>query len=107
MQREGVDYSETFSPIVKYDFLRVLLAIITEENLEVVQFDVRIAFLHRFLNKDVRMEIPMGLEVNKDREKVVCLLKKALYRLKQAPRYWNLKIASVLKRFNLRETNRE
>lgn len=105
MQREGEDYSETFSPVVRYDSLRVLLAIITEEDLEAAQFDVRTAFLHGLLDKDVRMEIPTGLEVNEGREKVVCLLKKALYGLKQAPRCWYLKIASVLKRFNLKESN--
>lgn len=105
MQREGVDYSETFSPVVRYDSLRVLLAIITEENLEAVQFDVRTAFLHGFLDEVVMMEIPTGLEVNESRDKVVCLLEKALYGLKQAPRCWNLKIAIVLKKFNLKETN--
>ena len=51
------------------------------------------------------MEIPTGLEINEGREKVVCVLKKALYGLKQTPRCWNLKITSVLNRFNLRKTN--
>lgn len=97
LQRQGVDYSETFSPVVRYDSIRVLLAIITEENLEVVQFDVRTAFLHGDLEEDILMEIPTGLRIDKkngSRESVVCKLKKSLYGLKQAPRCWNEKFAS-------------
>lgn len=33
-QREGVDYAETFSPVVRYDSLRVFLAMVTQRNLE-------------------------------------------------------------------------
>ncbi|XP_071575148.1 uncharacterized protein [Temnothorax nylanderi] len=105
-QREGVDYFETFSPVVRYDSLRVLLAVITQADLEVMQFDVRTAFLHGELDEDIRMELPTGLVVNEeagDRRKVVCLLKKSLYGLKQAPRCWNIKFTEFLKRFNLKE----
>lgn len=108
LQRHGVDYSETFSPVVRYDSIRVLLAIIIEENLDVVQFDVRTAFLHGILEEDVRMEIPTGLRIDKEerrQESVVCKLKKSLYGLKQAPRCWNVKVASFLKQFNLRESD--
>lgn len=75
MQRQVVDYSETFSPVVRYDSLRVLLVIITQEDLGAVQFDVRTAFLHGVLEEDIRMEVPTGLKVNAelgDRESVVC-----------------------------------
>ncbi|XP_076548115.1 uncharacterized protein LOC143306049 [Osmia lignaria lignaria] len=41
LQREGIDFGETFSPVVRYDSLRVLLATIVAKNLEVVQFDVQ------------------------------------------------------------------
>lgn len=75
-------YSETFSPVVRHDSLRILLAFITEQNLEAVQFDVRTDFLHGLLDEDVRMEISARLEVNEGRGKVVCLLRKALYGLK-------------------------
>lgn len=107
-QREGVDYSETFSPVVRYDSLRVLLAIITQADLETMQFDVRTAFLHGVLDEEIRMEMPTGLQVSeeaKHRGSVVCLLKKSLYGLKQAPRCWNLKFTNFLKSFNLKETN--
>ena len=45
-QREGIDYTETYSPVVTYDSLRVLLALVAQEDLELVQFDVKTAFLY-------------------------------------------------------------
>ncbi|KMQ88959.1 putative retrotransposon, partial [Lasius niger] len=107
-QREGVDYIETFSPVVRYDSLRVLLATITQDDLEAAQFDVGTAFLHRDLQENIRMEVPVGLDVSKemcDRENLVCKLNKSLYGLKQAPRCWNIKFSSFLRRFNFKETN--
>ena len=40
MQKKGIDFFETFSPVVRYDSLRVLLAIVASRNLEMAQFDV-------------------------------------------------------------------
>ena len=82
MQREGIDYSETFSPVVRYDSLRVLLAVITQLDLETVQFDGRTAFLHGILDEEIRMEVPVGLRDNEEakcRGDVVCLLRKSLW----------------------------
>lgn len=107
-QREGVDYVETFSSVVKYDSLHILLATITQDDLEAVQFDVRTAFLHGELQEDIRIEILAGLEIGSevdDRGSVVCNLNKSLYRLKQAPRCWNIKFCNFLKRFNFKETD--
>lgn len=61
-----MDYSETFSPVVRYDSFRVLLAIITQADLEVMQFDVRTTFLHGVLDEDIRMEPPTGLVVSEE-----------------------------------------
>ncbi|KMQ88473.1 gag-pol polyprotein [Lasius niger] len=74
-QRRGIDYGETFSPVVRYDSLRTLLAIITQDDLEALQFDVRTAFLHGELSENIWMEVPVGLNINKevgDRETLVC-----------------------------------
>lgn len=54
------------------------------------------------------MEIPESLSVNENisaDHSVACKLRKFLYRLKQAPRCWNYKFSSFLKKFNLKETN--
>ena len=63
-----MDFEETFSPVVRYDSLRVLLATVTQEDLEMVQFDVCTAFLYGNLQEEVHMKIPMGLKVEKKRE---------------------------------------
>lgn len=52
LQREGTDHYETFALVVRYDSLRMLLVIIAQEDLEILQFDVRTAFLHGELNED-------------------------------------------------------
>ena len=45
LQREGIDFKERFSPVVRYDSLRILLVTIAAKDLEVMQFDVQTAFL--------------------------------------------------------------
>lgn len=111
MQQQGIDYTETFAPVVRYDSLRVFLSIVAVEDLELIQFDVETAFLHGVLEEKIFMEIPEGLQVksvksvkeNSDMN-VVCLLNKSLYGLKQAPRCWNDKFCDFLKRYNFEET---
>lgn len=94
--------------MVRYDSLCVLLAVITQDDLEVVQFDVRTAFLYGELQEEIHMKVPEGLKVGKegsDSVSVVYKLNKSLYELKQALRCWNVKFSSFLKQFNLKETD--
>ena len=86
-QTKGVDYSEVFSPVARYQTIRSLLAIGNAQNLEIHQMDVCTAFLNGDLDFDVYMEQPTGYS-NCD-PNYVCKLKKALYGLKQAARCWN------------------
>lgn len=102
-QKEGLDYKETFSPVVRYDSLRILLAIVAEKNLELVQFDVKTAFLYGELTEELFMEIPEGLTIENAGEQV-CKLNKSIYGLKQASRCWNQKFSTFLKKFNLTES---
>jgi hypothetical protein len=59
------------------------------------QMDMKIAFLNGFIEEEVYIEQPQGFEVE-NRKSRVCKLKKALYRLKQAPRAWYGQIDSFL-----------
>jgi len=91
MQRDGVDYKETFAPVLKYQSLRVLLAIANEERMHVHQMDVKTAFLNGELEEEVYVEQPEGL-IKVGEERKVWKLRKALYGLKQAPRAWNKRL---------------
>lgn len=107
LQREGIDYTETFAPVIRYDSLRVFLAITTKEDVELKQFDVKTAFLYGQLREEVFMEIPEGLDTGRGMENSVCKLEKSLYGLKQAPRCWNQKFSSFLREFDFVECEAE
>lgn len=87
-QVEGVDYSETFAPVVKFTSIRIILAMVATFDLHLHQMDVVTAFLYGKLQEDVYMEQPEGFISDENQDKV-CHLSKALYGLKQAPREWN------------------
>lgn len=84
-QKAGVDYSETFSPVVKFEIVRIVMAITAVDDLEIVQFDIKTAFLNGDILELLYMEQPKGF-VDKDHPDYVCLLRKALYGLKHASR---------------------
>ncbi|KAD3338048.1 hypothetical protein E3N88_33569 [Mikania micrantha] len=86
-QREGIDYTEIFSPVVKHTSIRVILALTAVYDLELEQLDVKTAFLHGVLDEQIYMKQPLGF-VDKEQPNKVCLLKKSLYGLKQSPRQW-------------------
>jgi hypothetical protein len=84
MQREGVDYFETFAPVSKYTSVRVLLALAAAHGWDVQQLDVKTAFLQGDMQETVYVQQPPGYEDSTGR---VCLLRKALYGLEAgAPR---------------------
>ena len=59
-QKEGVDYNEVFSPVVKHSYIRILLALVAQLDLEIVQMDVKTAFLHGDLEEEIYMSQPEG-----------------------------------------------
>lgn len=97
-QRAGIDYDEVFSPVVRYESIRTLLAIAAEHDLEMAQFDVKTAFLNSELKEEIYMDVPKGV-ISKDKNHV-CRLLRSLYGLKQASREWNVKFDSFLRKFN-------
>lgn len=80
-QTEGVDYYETFSPVLKMTSLRLLLALATINNYYVHQMDVTTAFLHGELHEEIYITQPSGF-INPETASKVCLLHKSLYGLK-------------------------
>ena len=86
-QKEGVDYDEIFSPVVKHTSIRMLLALVAQFNIELEQLDVKTAFLHGDLEETIYMEQPEGFR-EAEKEDYVCKLKRSLHKLKQSPRQW-------------------
>ncbi|RVW20652.1 Retrovirus-related Pol polyprotein from transposon TNT 1-94 [Vitis vinifera] len=79
-QKEGIDYTEIFSPVVKMSTIRLVLGMVAAENLHLEQLDVKTAFLHGDLEEDLYMIQPEGFIVQ-GQENLVCKLRKSLYGL--------------------------
>ncbi|GKE72701.1 retrovirus-related pol polyprotein from transposon TNT 1-94 [Tanacetum coccineum] len=62
-QREGVDFSEVFSPVVKHSSIRVLLAMVALHDMELKQLDVKMEFLHGELEEKIYMRQPEGFDI--------------------------------------------
>jgi transposase InsO family protein len=95
LQKEGIDYEETFSPVVKFMSIRIIFALTVQHDLILHQMDVKTAFLNGDLDVELYMEQPEGYHRGEDT--TVCRLNKSLYGLKQASRAWNQKIDKALK----------
>jgi hypothetical protein len=104
LQREGIDYNETFSPVVRHSSLRTLLAISAQRNLVVHQMDVDTAFLYGELPLDelpVYIDVPYGYPIPDELkhtplDQLVCKAIKGIYGLKQSPRLWNANIHATM-----------
>jgi hypothetical protein len=84
-QQEGIDYSETFSPVVKHATVILVFSIAVSHNWKIHQLDIYNAFLNGVLAEEVYMRQPLGF-VDSALPSQVCRLHKSLYGLKQAPR---------------------
>ncbi|GJV48203.1 ribonuclease H-like domain-containing protein [Tanacetum coccineum] len=81
----GIDFDETFSPVVKPTTIRTTLSLVVSRKWPIYQLDVKNAFLNGDLSKTVYMHQPLGFD-DSHYPQHVCLLQRSLYGLKQAPR---------------------
>ncbi|GJW38939.1 retrovirus-related pol polyprotein from transposon TNT 1-94 [Tanacetum coccineum] len=86
-QEEGIDFEESFALVARLEAIRIILAFAAHMNMVVYQMDVKTAFLNGNLREEVYVSQPDGF-VDPDNPNHIYKLKKALYRLKQAPRVW-------------------
>ena len=104
-QVEGIDYNNTYAPVVKLTSFHLLLALAAGNGWLVHHMDIVSAFLDPAVDEEIYMDPPEGVEWLEKSWKtdnpIVCKLKKSLYGLKQAPRLWYHHIDTFLKTLGL------
>lgn len=105
-QKFGVDYTETYSPVVSYSTLRFLFGLAVELNLQIQHYDVETAFLYGDLKEKIYMAQPEGF-IKKGDENKVCLLKKSIYGLKQSSRNFHFKTKEIFLKLGFRQNQYE
>ena len=106
-QEYGVDYEDVFSPVARFESVRVILALAAQYSWELQALDVKTAFLYGNLEEEIYMEQPEGFVKKGKDERKVFRLRKALYGLKQAALAWNIELHKSLERlgFNRVKSN--
>jgi hypothetical protein len=104
-QEKGVDYHETFAPVVRVISTRRLLALAACNDWEVEHLDVVTAFLEADIEEEIYMRQPEGFRhTDNNGEERVCMLKKSLYGLKQAPRNLNKTVKAWLEEYGFTQS---
>lgn len=99
-QKEGIDYDQSFAPVVKLESFRYLIAMASIRKFQIRQYDVTTAYLYGTLEIPVYLEQPKGF-VDAGRPDYVCQLQRSLYGLPQSDRSWNEKFDKTLKKIGL------
>ena len=93
LQRPGMDFFETYAPVVDFTAVRVALSIASYRSMIVHHVDVKSAFLYGDLSEDIYMRLPEGYNPNDGQ---VCKLRHSLYGLRQAPKQWYSKLSGIM-----------
>jgi hypothetical protein len=105
-QKYGLDYDETFCPVIRFESVRTVIAIAAQNSLQLHQMDFTSAFLNGDLKDEIYMKQPDGF-VESGKEQLVCKLKRSLYGLKQSPRCWNSSLDNQLRLMKFRQSHND
>ncbi|GJW30782.1 retrovirus-related pol polyprotein from transposon TNT 1-94 [Tanacetum coccineum] len=95
VQKEGINFEESFAPVARIEAIRIFIANVAHKNMTIYQMDVKTAFLNGELKEEIYVSQPVGF-VDQDNPLHVNKLKKTLYGLKQAPRAWYDMLSSFI-----------
>ena len=100
-QRPGIDYDETYSPVMDAITFRYLISLTVSKKLEMRLMDVVTAYLYGSLDSDIYMKIPEGFKMpealsTKPKEMYLIKLQRSLYGLKQSGRMWYNRLSDYL-----------
>ena len=98
---EGADYGETYALVAKLVSFQLLLAMAARYSWLIHHMDMVTAFLNPWVEDDIYMEVPEGIECPEPswsaENRLICKLKKYLYGLKQALRLWYIHIVTFFR----------
>ena len=100
-QRPGIDYEETYSPVMDAITFRFLICLAVSEELDMRLMDVITAYLYGSIDNDIHMKIPEGFKLpeavsTKPRSMLSIKLQRSLYGLKQSGRMWYNRFSEYL-----------
>jgi hypothetical protein len=107
-QKEGIDFFETWSPVVQWTTVRIMMILSVILNLETHQADITAAFVHATLppEEEVYIHQPRGFiqPGTSTKSHVLKKLRRALYGLKQAPRHFFKYLATHIQQHGLKQS---
>ncbi|PRQ59184.1 putative RNA-directed DNA polymerase [Rosa chinensis] len=100
-QRPGIDYDETYSPVMDVITFRYLISLAISEKLNIQLMDVVTAYLYGDLDTEIYMKVPEGLKIpdtnsSRPRNTLSIRLRRSLYGLKQSGRMWYNRLSEYL-----------
>jgi hypothetical protein len=106
-QRAGIDFNETFAPVAAMSTIRMLLTLAASQDLDLIQYDVKTAYLHGDIDIDgLFAKQPKGFEVP-GKENWVYQLLKSQYGLRQAGLIWHAKVVAIFIASGLQQSKRD
>jgi hypothetical protein len=101
-QIQGIDYMESFAPVVQWNTIRTVSTLAAMHNLKGKQIEFTQTFPQEKLKEDIYIRFPAGFEHKND--KWALKLKQDLYGLVQASRKWFLKLSAIYERLGFKQS---